>query len=291
MVTIESNSLRVMIEEDGAQMCSIFSKNLEIELLWQRDPNYWKSSAPVVFPVIGKLNNLKMIHNNEEYHLKSNGLIRYETIPVAEYGKDFVSFKYQNKTREKFPFLCTVFLTYKVLDNKLIVEAKITNDGNENMYYLYAGHPGFNVPFYEYESCNDYYIEFEKSETLNIFDVCETGQLIDKELPFFENEKRFFIRKDLFLKEALAFKHPISNSVYIKSIRHNHEIKVNFDGFDNLAIWSPYYKDKDLKFICVEPWVGHTEFKDFVGEWKNHDEIACLKPNEEQVHTYSIEIK
>ena len=58
MVCIASKQLRVEIDELGAQMRSLYSIPQQMEYLWQRDAAIWGSSAPVVFPVIGKLHNL-----------------------------------------------------------------------------------------------------------------------------------------------------------------------------------------------------------------------------------------
>lgn len=55
MVCIASKQLRIEIDELGAQMRSLYSIPQQMEYLWQRDAAIWSSSAPVVFPVIGKL--------------------------------------------------------------------------------------------------------------------------------------------------------------------------------------------------------------------------------------------
>lgn len=44
MLKIESNKLTVCIDELGAQMSSIYSKEDGTEFLWQKDPDYWKLS-------------------------------------------------------------------------------------------------------------------------------------------------------------------------------------------------------------------------------------------------------
>ena len=292
MITIESDVLKVQIDEMGAQLSSIYHKKYSLEYLWQKDPEYWKSSAPVVFPIIGKLTNGKYRYCGNEYELKSNGLIRYKNVPIFNQGKDFVEFIYEpdEEDLKRYPFHCQVYLRYSVVENHLKVKATIHNDNDTPLYYFYAGHPGFNVPLYENESCNDYYVEFDEPETMDIYEVCETGQLLNQRSQFFENERRFFIRKNLFRKEALAFVHPKSKMLRIKNIKNERTITVHFDGFDNLAIWSPYILGKDLKFICVEPWIGHTEFKGFQGNWDEHDEIKTLFPQKSNTHIFSIEI-
>lgn len=292
MLKIESDKLSVSIDELGAQMSSIYLKDENLEFLWQKDPDYWKSSAPVPFPIIGKLNNMETKFNGKKYTMKSNGIIRYEMIPVIDKGDSFVEFLFTNteKTKENYPIDCRVKLRYELNGNTLTVKATIYNDDTQTMYFNYAGHPGFRTPLYEDESCNDYYIEFEKDENIGVFGLSESGQLLPETVPFFENERRFFIRKELFAKEALGFRHPSSQFVSIKSITNNHRIKLRFKGFDNLAVWSPYVKDKALKFVCLEPWIGHSDFKGNESEFSNRDEVASLTAGMSKEFIYTIEI-
>lgn len=294
MVIIETAKLRVHIDELGGQLHSIYDKADEIEYLWQRDETIWSSSAPVVFPVIGKLNNLECRFQDKVYSMKSNGIIRYEELEIVKQEKSYVEFLYTTDDKimkHCYPYTCRFYIRYEVIDKSIAVTATIHNDDNKTLYYNYAGHPGFRVPLFEGESCNDYYIEFEKREILNVIDVCETGQLLDMTTQFFHNEKRFFLRKNLFKNEALVFQHPKSTCIHIKSLRHAKEIVVHFRDFDNLAIWSPYVKSEDVKFICIEPWIGHTDFKGYTGEFSQRDEVTSLGANCHHLHTYRIDIK
>ena len=144
---------------------------------------------------------------------------------------------------------------------------------------------------FEGENANDYYIEFDSNEHAFIYSMASTGQLLPNKEQFFENERRFFIRKELFKNEAIAFIKPKSTSIFLKNIRNCHEVKVGFDGFDNLALWTPYNKDKELCLICIEPWIGHSDFKDYSGEFKNRDGVSFVEPSQQKVYTYTIEIK
>ena len=292
MVCIASKQLRIEIDELGAQMRSLYSIPQQMEYLWQRDAAIWSSSAPVVFPVIGKLHNLSYQLDGKTYSMRSNGILRYETLPILAQGGSYVEFLFTStqETMKQYPYQCRVRLRYEVIDNKLIVTAAISNDDTRTLYYNYAGHPGFRIPLDENESCDDYYVEFEKPETMNIYEVCESGQLLQKQQPFFHEERRFFIRKNLFQKEALAFIHPASTKLHIRSLTKQTKITVDFTGFDHVGIWSPYHKEKKLSFLCVEPWIGHTDFYGYEGDFSKRDGIASLAPKKTSVHQYSITI-
>ena len=55
MLCIESPNLSVKIKEKGAELCSIYDKEKERELLWQGDRRLWAEQAPILFPFIGRL--------------------------------------------------------------------------------------------------------------------------------------------------------------------------------------------------------------------------------------------
>lgn len=290
IVEIASDVLRIQIDKQGAQLHSIYNIHDEVEYLWQRDSVLWSSSAPVVFPVIGKLNHLAYRLDGKLYNMKSNGILRYETLSVVEKGDSYVDFLFVNteRTMVNYPYACRVKVRYELQGATLHVTATIYNDDTKKMYYNYAGHPGFRIPLYCHESCDDYYIEFEKREALNIYEVCKSGQLLNSMTQFFDDEKRFFVRKNLFQKEALVFQHPQSTWVCIKCLHHDRQIKVSFEGFDNLAIWSPYKKEERLRFLCIEPWIGHTDVKGYTGDFSKRDEIAELDAQEQKSYTYHI---
>ena len=293
MIRIESEQIQVDIDELGAQINSLKLKSNDLEFLWQKDPQYWSSSAPVPFPIIGRLNENKTLFDGKEYSMRSNGIIRYEQIPVVSREKDYVEFLFTNtpKLKNNFPYECRVKLCFRVEHNMLSVKATIFNDDIKNMYYNYAGHPGFRIPLFADESTNDYYLEFESNEHAFIYSVSNTGQLLPNKELYFENERRFFIRKELFKKEAIVFINPKSKSIFLKNIKNRHEVKIGFLKFDNLALWTPYNKDKELRLICIEPWIGHSDFKDYSGEFKDRDEVSFLKPGSYKTYTYTIEVK
>ena len=52
--TIENEFLQVSVNDHGAELCSIFDKEKNREVIWQADPAFWKRHAPVFFPNVGR---------------------------------------------------------------------------------------------------------------------------------------------------------------------------------------------------------------------------------------------
>lgn len=292
MVHISSGSLEVAIEEHGAQLRSLLDRRMGIERLWGGDPAVWASSSPVVFPVIGKLNDLTLHVDGVPYHMKSNGLIRYMDPVEVLMGEGWAEFRFAStdETMSSFPFPWRFVIRYEIDGVSLAVRARIENPGTGPLWYNYAGHPGFRVPVHSGETCDDYYIEFERPETVSVYDVCETGQLAGGLTPFFDGERRFFIRKELFKTEALAFHAPASRYVSLKSLARGEELRVWIEGFDNVAVWTPYLADEPLRFVCIETWIGHSDFKGYAGEFSERDGIARIEAGCAVEHEYRVEV-
>jgi galactose mutarotase-like enzyme len=52
---IENKLLTVAINDIGAELISIVSKNDNTEYLWQKDEKVWGRQAPILFPIVGRL--------------------------------------------------------------------------------------------------------------------------------------------------------------------------------------------------------------------------------------------
>ena len=71
---IENKRIRIGVADHGAELCSIYDKTRDHEVLWQADPKYWNRHAPVLFPFVGKVcggkyryNGVRRLHNAHPY--------------------------------------------------------------------------------------------------------------------------------------------------------------------------------------------------------------------------------
>ena len=53
MVTISNSEVSVVIAKKGAEIQSI--KRGGVEYMWSKDPAFWSSCAPIMFPICGGL--------------------------------------------------------------------------------------------------------------------------------------------------------------------------------------------------------------------------------------------
>ena len=118
----------------------------------------------------------------------------------------------------------------------------------------------------------DYYIEFERPETLhrhlladNLFSG-ETEEVL-------KNSSRLELQTQLFEKDAIVFKNMQSGWMALKSKTGNYTVKMDFEGFPYFGIWT---KPNCEQFICLEPWCGLADNTNFKGEFKDKEGVIAL---------------
>lgn len=54
MYTMENQYLKVKVCEKGAELQSIFDKEMGKEILWTADAKFWARRSPILFPNVGR---------------------------------------------------------------------------------------------------------------------------------------------------------------------------------------------------------------------------------------------
>ena len=90
--TLENEILKVTARSYGGEMRSITEKADGTEYLWDGNPTWWKYSAPVLFPIVGALNNNKFRYQGKEYEQPQHGFARVSEYEVVEQSSDSITF-------------------------------------------------------------------------------------------------------------------------------------------------------------------------------------------------------
>ena len=104
--TIENDYLRVSVDDHGAELCSIFDKVHNREVIWQADPAYWKRHAPVLFPNVGRHFEDHYRINGVEYPSSQHGFARDSEFTCVDMTADSIThrLKSSDTTRENYPY-------------------------------------------------------------------------------------------------------------------------------------------------------------------------------------------
>jgi galactose mutarotase-like enzyme len=164
-VSIENDYLKVRINEKGAELNSVVSKDTGLEYMWNGDPAFWGKTSPILFPIVGTLKKDSYRYKNTSYTLTRHGFARDSAFQILTQQEDAVVFSLSSTptSREKYPFDFELRVGYKLFHDNLEARYVVTNKGNDVQYFSIGGHPAFKVPLVKGTTYEDHYLQFENA--------------------------------------------------------------------------------------------------------------------------------
>ncbi|AMS26900.1 hypothetical protein AEM51_07575 [Bacteroidetes bacterium UKL13-3] len=254
---MKNKYLSIEIANKGAELTSIKNQTTGFEYLWQADSAVWGRHAPILFPIVGKVRNNQLICDGIPYIMSQHGFARDQVFEKLSESDTEVWYQLtaNEYTKAIYPFNFTLRLGYQLSNNTLTCLYEIINHDDHPMYFSIGAHPGFNLP----TSClSDYSIVFEKAES-------EERHLLSGGLfngiikPVLSTPTTIQLHATLFDDDAIVFKNLNSRQLTLKQKNGTFQIKLNYDGFPYLGIWT---QKGNEQYICLEPWFGHADSLD-----------------------------
>jgi len=254
MVTLKNEFLTVQIEDTGAQLCSV--KNARgTEYIWKADPAVWGRHAPLLFPVIGRLQNGQYELNGKTYTIPTHGFARDTLFSVVEQTDTAVSFRLTDSPETlavwPFPFVLTV--TYILEDNRLIKSCRVENRSDKTMYYELGGHDGFTAPLEEGETMADYAIIFPGVDAIQPYGMNEAAMLTLKETTYPLEQGRIPLSPAHYGLDTIILDELPQHRALLVDAAGRPRVTLDFPDFPYLGIWTAA-KPFDTNYICIEPW-------------------------------------
>lgn len=287
--TIKNNDISVSILHTGAEICSIKSQTTQQEYMWDATPQIWGSFAPVLFPIIGSLKDNSYVYKHKRYSVPKHGFIRNNKDLKVESKSDdclILKYRYNEDSLKMYPFKFVFYITFQLSGNKLIVNHRVENLGENEMLFSLGAHPAFKCPIHSNDIYEDYYIEFDGIETSDTWEIDSNGLTTGNTKAMLNNTHTLPLTKTLFNEDALIFKNLKSNKATLKCKHHNKQISVSFPDFNYLGIWAK----PNAPFVCIEPWLGITDNQNSIGNFEDKEGLIKLKPNSVFEAKYEIEI-
>lgn len=286
--TIQNEKVIVSISEQGAELQSIRLKEDNTEYLWQGDKKYWGRRAPILFPIVGRLVNNTYYVDDKPYSLTQHGFARDLTFAVTEQSETKITYAVtsNSETLQNYPYEFELRVSYGLDEQNIHVTYEVHNSNSTEMFFSIGAHPGFNCPLVEGESFTDYHLSFNGLEHLETSIL--KGPFLSKEKQLIvENKAELPLTYDLFKNDALIFENMNTNEIAIRSHKHNKFVKVAFEGFPFVGVWTP---GNDAPFLCIEPWYGIADEVEPAKAFKEKKGVQSLQANETFTCRYSITI-
>ncbi len=288
--SIENDAIRIKVNKKGAEMCELMSKSDETHFLWTADKNYWGRHAPVLFPIVGQVQDGKYEIDGKAYELSQHGFARdmeFELVEASE-TRLILSLTSNEDTRKKYPYEFELRIGYEIIGSRVDVTYEVINLDEDTIWFSIGAHPGFNCPLFTDRNFSDYYIEFEQAETSDKLEFA-SGLLSGTSKPFLKNQKQIRLSSKLFEEDALIFENLNSRFVDLKCDQDSQFLRFYFEGFPFFAIWSP--PGKQAPFVCLEPWFGITDTLNANLDYRNKKGIQKLSKGGTFSCTHSMEIR
>ena len=286
MITIENDQLNVQLKTKGAELDSLYSKETNLEYLWNGDAKFWNKNSPILFPIVGTLKENTYYYNNKPYNLTRHGFARDMDFSVTAQADDTTTLTLtdSDETLRNFPFPFRLDVIYTLESSTVHVKYRVTNNGSDNMFFSIGAHPAFKVPLDKKLDYHDYYFEFDQTEDAYRWLISRQGLIEPVTVPFLINTNILHITKELFRDDAIVFKYLNSHKVKLKSNRSKHGVEVSYPGFPFLGLWAAPGAD----FVCIEPWCGIADGTTSKQEFINKEGINLLTPSQVFERTWSV---
>jgi len=286
---LQSDKYEVGVESLGAELQHFIKQDEKLELIWQADPAVWTGHAPNLFPIVGELPRQQYTYNGKTYQMARHGFARRKEFKLVEEQQDKLVFELtqDDETLQQYPFKFRLLVAYKLEGNSLSVTYLVTNTDDHTSYFSLGAHPGFSVPLYAGEQYEDYYIEFEKEETLSRHLLSPEGLLSGDTERVLTQQQVLPLRHEYFEKDALVFKRLRSEKVTLASQTNPRRIEITFQGFPYLGIWA---KPGPSRYVCIEPWCGVAGRAGGALDIKEKEGINELRPEATFERTIHITI-
>ena len=289
MKTIQNEHLTVGISTIGAEVKSIKGAQTSREYIWKADAAFWGKSSPLLFPVVGKLWNEEARINGKTYRIPKHGFMSAANFLVVEQSETAICLRATEtaETLSLFPFPFTLEITYTLQGNRLSVEWNIKNTGTTQLPFQIGGHPGINYPSYSKDDEIKGYLYFGETDKISCATVGNTGNMVEERYTLESENGLTPITEELFGVDTVIIDREQVHFVTLQTKDRKPYVTLESRA-PNLLIWSPY--KQDAPFVCLEPWYGMPDAKNYAGEFASRPGTICLEPGENFHGGYTLTI-
>lgn len=285
--TLENDHLKIAVKHHGAELSSLIKKSTGTEYIWQADPTYWGRHAPILFPIVGRLQNDEFLVGTAKYAMKQHGLARNMDFELIKSNKSSLTFELVSSTTtlKNYPYPFRLHLEYVLEKQVLKVVYKVFNPADKPMYFSIGGHPAFNCPLNEGEKRSDYQLVFQYPE-IAATQRLDNGIRNGKRELILNNENTLALTATLFDEDALVFEKLASESVSLQK-GDTPIFTFNFKDFPYVGVWS---KNRESPFVCIEPWFGVADHQSHNQQFAQKEGVIQLGGGKIFESIYSVAI-
>ncbi len=282
---LKNDKLTVKISECGAELKSV--KRGDTEYMWSGDPMWWEDTAPVLFPICGRLLDKTYTAGGKKYIMDMHGFAPKSHFTPTRVEKNALTLTLtQNEaTLAEYPFDFTLTVDFSLSGDTLNVCFTVKNDSDKVMPYMLGWHPGFSL-FDEGGDIRDFRVRMPGKKALKWHKLqhgCFANpSAVDYEI---QNEEYPLNEEEIYANDTMIFV-GTGNTTELYSPKCERKITLSFS--ENL----PYYciwkeTDAAARFICLEPWSNIPNDGETPENFDTRT-MSRLSPGDSESYTYSV---
>jgi galactose mutarotase-like enzyme len=271
-VTIGSDGLSALIDPLGAELVSLRDAQCR-ELMTDADPAFWTGHAPILFPIVGRLNGDVLRLDGRDYPMKQHGFARRMAFEVVAQDAAAVRFRLiaNEETRAQYPFDFALDVAFAIHEATLAIDVTVSNRGDTSMPASIGFHPAFAWPLPYGEARENHRIVFANHEPGEIIELADGLFAATRPSPL--EGRTLPLRDDLFTDDALIWD-PVHAQSLTYGASTGPRLRVDFPDTPYLGIWTK----PGARFVCIEPWHGHADPAGFTGDFRDKPGVFEVAP-------------
>ncbi|USS92735.1 aldose 1-epimerase family protein [Fructilactobacillus ixorae] len=286
-VVLQNDQLTIKINELGAELVSVTRAGHEY--MWNADPKHWKRHAPILFPIVGKLNQDQYRYQGQTHHMPQHGFARDQPFQVVSQVPDQAVFLLEanDETLQMYPFNFSLFVSYTLRHERVEVQLTVMNTSaaDEQLRFAIGAHPGFQVPL----------TTAKQPATLTVTPAepyreiqLGTDGLTTAEHETTEFEKPVAVTHALFQGDAKIIDVRLNpkTELTLQAADQTWGVSVTGELNDYFGIWSTYPTVSN--FVCLEPWWGIADSETVTGDLETKPGMRTLAAGAKKTFEYQL---
>ncbi|THD36086.1 MAG: aldose 1-epimerase family protein [Sphingomonas sp.] len=272
LVRIAGGSLSAAINPLGAELTSLTDAEAR-ELMTDADPAFWTGHAPILFPIVGRLNGDVLRLDGVEYPMKQHGFARHQAFDVVAQDAAGATFRLtaNDETRASYPFDFALDVRFAIAGAKLEIAVTIANRGTVAMPASFGFHPAFAWPLPYGEPREDHRIVFAADEPGPIKRLADGLVAGDRASPL--DGRALHLADTLFADDVLIWD-PVRSQSVAYGAPSGPSLRIDFPDTPYLGVWTK----PGAAFVCIEPWHGHADPVGFTGDFRDKPGVFTVAP-------------
>lgn len=282
---LENDRVRICVSSRGAELQSLYSKDTDLEYLWQPGTETWPHHSMLLFPNAGRIARDRVIIEGKVYPAMMHGFVNdmeFEQVSCKTVhgqadreGKElWFAVKDTAYTQRYFPYRFRLQVGFVLDEDKVIQHFRVINDDEKAMYFSLGAHPGFYCPIDLRESADAYALYFDRPQNINLLHMEPYTRLLDgKESRYIKDSDEIRLGEHFFDQGPMLLGDVCADTVTLMSNESGYFMEMGITDFPYMCLWGVPGK---MSLIAIEPWCGISDALDTDHVWETKRGIECV---------------